>query len=114
MVASWSAYVLLLHVKRNACASMAMQKWLRFPCKGESYGQVSYVGVVDIHHHVLKSTTSDGGRMGDVRNRRSIWSISSVWFIWLVLSAQIDQKDQTDQIDQTNRELPLGLALRYG
>jgi hypothetical protein len=100
-------------VKRNARASMAMQKWLRFPCKEESYGQVAYVGVADIHHHVLKSTTSDGGRMGDAQNRRSIWSISSVWFIWLVLSAQIDQKDQTDQIDQTNRELPFSLTLGY-
>jgi len=76
--------------------------------------------VVDIHHHVLKSTTSDRGRVGDAQNRRSIWSISSVWFIWLVLSNQIDQidqkdqTDQTDQIDRTNRELPLGLALRYG
>ena len=120
MVASWSAYVLLLHVKRNACASMAMQKWLRFPCKGESYGQVSYVSVVDIHHHVLKSTTSDGGRMGDAQNRRSIgsiwsvWSVWSFWSIWADKTYQMNQTDEIDQIDQTNRELPLGLALRYG
>jgi hypothetical protein len=93
---------------------MAMQKWIKFPCKEESYGQVAYVGVVDIHHHVLKSTTSARGRMGDTQNRRSIWSVSSIWFIRLVSSNQIDQIDQTDQIDRTNRELPLGLALRYG
>jgi hypothetical protein len=53
--------MLLLHLKRNACASMAMQKWLRFPFKGQYYGQVAYVGMVDIHHHVLKSTTSARG-----------------------------------------------------
>jgi len=74
---------------------------------------VAYQCVVDIHQHVLKSTTSDRGRVGDAQNRRSIWSILSVWFIWLVSSNQIDQKDQTDQIDQMNRELPLGLALGY-
>ena len=67
--------------------------------------------MVAIHQHVLKSTTSDGGRVGDVQNRRSIWSISFIWFIWLVSSNQIDQTDQTDKIDQSNRELPLGLRL---
>jgi hypothetical protein len=92
----------LLHVKRNACASMAMQKWIKFPCKEESYGQVAYVGVVDIHHHVLKSTTSARGRGA------RCWLL---WFVWFVLFIWLNQ---TNQINQRNRELPLGLALRYG
>jgi hypothetical protein len=111
VVASWSAYVLLLHIERNACASMAMQKWLRFPCKGESYGQVSYVGVADIHHHVLKSTTSAGAvrDVRDMRERRdskfrtSNPRVSPVPLVSLV-----------SPLSSGGSELPLGLALRYG
>lgn len=40
-------------------------------------GKRHMVAMVDIHHHVLKSTTSGRGRMGDTQNRRSIWSVSS-------------------------------------
>jgi hypothetical protein len=58
--ASWPAYLFLSHVKRNARASMAIQKGFGFPCKEESNGQVAHSYVVDIHHHVLKSTTSAG------------------------------------------------------
>lgn len=54
-------------------------------------GKRHMVAMVDIHHHVLKSTTSGRGRMGDTQNRRSIWSVSSIWFIRLVSSNQIDQ-----------------------
>jgi hypothetical protein len=60
--ASWPAYLFLSHVKRNARASMAIQKGFGFPCKEESNGQVAHSYVVDIHHHVLKSTTSARGR----------------------------------------------------
>jgi hypothetical protein len=78
--------------------------------------------VVAIHQHVLKSTTSAGGRVGGAQNRRSIWSIwsiSSIWSVWSVWSIwldetnQMNQTNEIDQIDQTNRELPLGLRLEY-
>ena len=106
----------LAPIRRNDCASMAIQQWPKFPSKKVSCRDATRADVVAIHQYVLKSTTSDKGRVGNAQNRRSIWSISSVWFIWLVSSNQIDQKDQTDQIDQidqTNRELPLGLRLEY-
>ena len=45
------------HLKRNACASMAMWERFRFPCNEGSYGKSVQAGVVDIHQHVLKSTT---------------------------------------------------------
>ena len=111
MVASWSAHAFFSQLKRNARASAAMQQWLTFLWKRVVLSRhdlsAALSTVVAMHQHVLKSTTSDSGRVSDAQNRRSIWSISFVWFIWLVSSNQIDQKDQTDQIDQTNRELPL-------
>jgi stress-induced morphogen len=61
--------------------------------------------MVDIHHHVLKSTTSATGWF--------IWFVWFVSFIWLNKTNKMNQTDEIDQIDQTNRELPLGLALRY-
>jgi stress-induced morphogen len=64
--------------------------------------------MVDIHHHVLKSTTSVRGR-----GSKKWWLL---WFIWFVLFIWLDlfnQIDETNQINQINRELPLGLALRY-
>jgi hypothetical protein len=59
MVASWSAYVFSSHLKRNARASMVIGNGLDFPAKWSLYGQVTYIGVVDIHQHVLKSTTGE-------------------------------------------------------
>ena len=47
------------HLKRNAHANMAMRERFRFPCKEGSYGKLVQAGVVDIHHHVLKSTTKN-------------------------------------------------------
>jgi hypothetical protein len=61
---SWSAHRFLFHLKRNGRASTAIQKRFRFPSKEEIYEKLMAVGVVDIHHHVLKSTTGS-------------------WFVWL-------------------------------
>ena len=43
----------------------------------------------------------------------SIRSVRSVSCVWLNETNQMNQTDEIDQTDQMNRELPLGLALRY-
>ena len=62
---------------------------------------MTYIGVVDIHQHVLKSTTGIGGRGA---RRWLLWFVRFVLFIWL---------NQTNQINQTNHELPFSLTLGY-
>ena len=75
------------HLKRNVHASMLRQKQVTFPCKEESRIDAAHSGMVDIHHHVLKSTTSFMGSSAYV-NARNLTGCSGA-------------------------ELPLGLWLEY-
>jgi stress-induced morphogen len=78
---------------------------------------VAYVGVVDIHHLVPKSTTSTGA-VRDVRDRRDskFWpkipkprTFDLLPSAWLACPASLARLAATS----TGSELPLGLALRY-
>ena len=64
MVASWSARVCLYAVRRNACASMVIQQWRKFPSKVVSCRDEMQLDMVAIHQHGLKSTTSAGAVRG--------------------------------------------------
>jgi len=94
----------LVPLKRNARASMAMRQGLRFPCKTSSLRDTMQALVVAIHQPVLKSTT----RLGSL-----LWLIWFVSFVWLNKTNQRNQMNQTDEIDQIGRELPLGVRLEY-
>jgi hypothetical protein len=90
----------LPHVKSNACASMALRKQFRFHCKEESLCEVAQVSVVDIHHHVLKSTTSDRNRSG---KNCMVHLVYLVCLICLAFwSDKINQMNQIDEIDPIN------------
>jgi len=79
--------------------------------------QVAYVGVVDSHHHVLKSTTSTGARDArDMRERRdskvgvrSSENLEPCPLARLACSASLARLAASSGWP----ELPLGLALRY-
>ena len=62
----------LVHLKRNVYASMLGQKQAVFSFKQESRIESTHSGMVDIHHYVLKSTTSAGAvhDLRDMRKRR--------------------------------------------
>ena len=96
MVASWSAYVFLSHLKRNVRASMVIRKQFGFPCKEESRVEVAHSYVVDIHHHVLKSTTSAGA----VRDSRLVDLVSLVALVYLVSLIQPNERDKPNKPDE--------------
>jgi hypothetical protein len=50
-------HLFLSYLKRNVHASMLRQKQIQYPCKEESRIGAAHSGMVDIHHHMLKSTT---------------------------------------------------------
>src|SRR5713226_7402545 len=79
--------------------------------------QVAYVGVVDSHHHVLKSTTSTGARDArDMRERRdSKFGVRSSENLEPCPLARLACPASLARLAASSggSELPLGLALRY-
>jgi hypothetical protein len=52
-----------------------------YAAKRSLMGKRGCVGVVDIHHHLLKSTTSTRVLVRDAQR----WLLWFIWFIWFVL-----------------------------
>ena len=67
---------------------------------------MTYIGVVDIHQHVLKSTT---------KNVRRVDLVYLVCFVYLVRLVQPNKPNKPNKQEKptAHSELPLGLALRY-
>jgi hypothetical protein len=61
---------------------------------------MAYPCVVDIHHHVLKSTTSVRDR--GARRVKTGWLF---WFVWFVSFICLNKTNQRNQMNQTNRSL---------
>ena len=91
------------HLKRNACASMAMLGRFRFPCKEGSHGKLVQAGVVDIHQHMLKSTT------------KNVRRVDLVCLVDLVGRVQPNKPDKPNKQEEpaSHSELPFSLTLRY-
>src|SRR5438552_18077921 len=89
---------------------MPIRKQFGFPCKEEIFGQVMYAGLVVIHHHGLKSTTS-AGAVRDVRDMRE-WRDSK----FRTSDPRVTPVPLVSLVSPLSSgwsELPLGLALRY-